>query len=207
MKLIREETEFGTNVYLKEDDKYLTMAYCGNLDLYWSIHAESDYTFTITKENYKLYHLFEQLFYDVINSDIYGTSYAPYKNVFYDEEIEPYRHGNDLYDKKTNTITWYSDETASEVSNILKIRKVEDAFELEFYTQPYIRGYSRDFSTNTYIPIRFRNSGSKYEPYNIIFMRMYSELIKLDDVKEDGHQIHMEEYLYRQNKVKTLGRY
>ena len=43
--------------------------------------------------------------------------------------------------------------------------------------------------------IRFRNSGSRYEPFNICFMQMYNELKNYDS---NCHQIHIEEYLYKQ---------
>ena len=66
-----------------------------------------------------------------------------------------------------------------------------------------IEGYDRDFASLYYIPIRFRNSGSRYDPFNIIFMRMYERLKKIDDVNDYGHQIHMEEYLYEKEKAKT----
>ena len=88
------------------------------------------------------------------------------------ENYEVYR----LFDKENNTITWYSDETNHEVANILKIKKENESFELEFYIQPYIEGYDRDFNSLYHIPIRFRNSGSSYDPFNIVFMRMYEKV-------------------------------
>ena len=111
---------------------------------------------------------------------------------------------NELFDKENNTITWYSDETNHEVANILKIRKESKSFELEFYIQPYIEGYDRDFNSLYHIPIRFRNSGSSYDPFNIVFMRMYEKMKQVYDINDYGHQIHIEEYLYNQNKIKKL---
>lgn len=49
--------------------------------------------------------------------------------------------------------------------------------------------------------IRFRNSGSRYNPFNINFMQMYNSLKEYDP---NNHQIHIEEYLYKQNKLKKL---
>ena len=48
------------------------------------------------------------------------------------------------------------------------------------------------------ITIRFRNSGSRYDPFNIIFMRLYQGLCNLD---YEYHQIHIEEYL-QESKIK-----
>ena len=42
------------------------------------------------------------------------------------------------------------------------------------------------------ITVRFRNSGSRYDPFNIIFMKLYQGLYELD---YEYHQIHIEEYL------------
>ena len=65
MKVVKEANEFGLDIFLKEEKKYVAITYNGNLDLYWSIHSENvneDNEFLITKENYRLYELFEQLF-------------------------------------------------------------------------------------------------------------------------------------------------
>ena len=43
-----------------------------------------------------------------------------------------------------------------------------------------------------------------YNPFNIIFMRMYENLKKIDDTHDYGHQIHMEEYLYKKDNQKVL---
>ena len=72
---------------------------------------------------------------------------------------------------------------------------------LEFSIQPHINGYDEDFHSPTYIPIRFRNSGSSYDPFNIVFMKMYNEMKNIDDINDIGHQIHIEEYLYNKEKI------
>ena len=43
------------------------------------------------------------------------------------------------------------------------------------------------------ISIRFRNSGSLYDPFNMIFMRMFN---KLQNYDPEYHQIHFEEINY-----------
>ena len=42
--------------------------------------------------------------------------------------------------------------------------------------------------------MRIRNSGSNYNPFNCIFMRMFQ---KLQEVDNDYHQIHFEELEYK----------
>ncbi len=71
-----------------------------------------------------------------------------------------------------------------------------NSFLIEFYTQASIKGYDEDFHTPRHIPIRFRNSGSRYSPFNTVFMKMYNDLKEIDDINDYGHQIHIEEYIY-----------
>ena len=204
MKLTKQETEFGLDIILEEDNKKFMISFAGNLDLYWIIRSEEDsnkHSFIITKENYDLYSLFDTLYIDIENINIVDI-----ENINIDEEEKgrlcSRSNYNELFDKENKTITWYSDETAHEVANILKIKKQEDIFEIEFSTQPHISGYDRDFNSPNYISIRFRNSVSRYKPFNVIFMRMYNKIQKIDDINEYGHQMHIEEFM--NNKVKKL---
>ena len=210
MKISKENNEFGLQIFIEEENSYLSIFYGGNLDLYWAIHSnkrklENDSKsdmFVITKENYELYNLFENLYNDIKEINLFED---------FEEDKDKYRVYNrsnyqELFDEKNKTITWYSDETAHEVSNYLKIKKEKDCFIINFNIQEYIEGYDRDFSSLYYIPIRFRNSGSRYDPFNIIFMRMYERLKEIDDINEYGHQIHMEEYLYDMEQQKVLSK-
>ena len=47
--------------------------------------------------------------------------------------------------------------------------------------------------------VRISNSGSRHNPYNILFMDMYN---KLKEYEPNSHQIHLEEYLYNQKTLK-----
>lgn len=227
MKVIKKENEFGLIISFRELDKQFDVSFSGNGDLYWTFcskNVNDDNNFIITKENYEVYRLFEELFDDIENIKIdddeeYITFYLKTKEEKQEyiknqkDEIEyeknKYRlfnlsNYNELFDKENNTITWYSDETSHEVANILKIKKENESFELKFYIQPYIEGYDRDFNSLYHIPIRFRNSGSSYDPFNIVFMKMYEKMKRVDNINDYGHQIHIEEYLYNQNKIKKL---
>jgi len=223
MKLTKEYDTFGMNIHLEEGNKYITFSYRGNLDLYITYHNRdgedtSPREFIITKENYSVFHLFEQLFIDIDTINIFGEDedipfyiedekekqqYLEEERKYREEQKMRYRkynaaHYNDLYNPKTNTITWYSDETAHAVGNILTIKKEKEAFKLTFNIQEHIDGYDDDFHTAYYVPIRFRNSGSSYDPFNCIFIKMYNNMQEIDDIHDIGHQIHIEEYLYEQ---------
>ena len=194
VKVIKDKSQFGPTILFDEENNLLRFTFGGNGDLYWSIHSKNTnnhYTFVITKENYGVYILFEQLFNDIETINIFDECYIPFyieteeekKEYFknYEKENEyqkkkyrlfNYSNYNELYDDNNKTITWYSDETAHEVANILKIKKAEEKFIIEFYTQPYINGYDEDFHSPNHISVRFRNSGSSYDPFNIVFMKI-----------------------------------
>ena len=202
MKLTKQDTEFGLNITLEENNKQFIISFLGNLDLYWIIKTkekDNKHSFVITKENYDLYRTFDELYSDIENINIFDKDSFETEETDIEDEYSNYK---ELFNKENKTITWYSDETAHEVANVLKIKKQDNIFKIEFYTQPHIYGYDRDFNSPNYIPIRFRNSGSRYYPFNVVFMRMYNKLKKIDDVNDYGHQIHIEEYMY--NKIKKL---
>ena len=196
--------------FLKEDNK-LDILFCGNLDLYFIIYGKNINEFTITKENMTIYNLFDNLYNDIENINIYDEEHIPIyieteeeQNEYLKERKDEYRlhnrsNYNELFNKENKTITWYSDETAKEVSNYLKIIKEDEDFKLEFYTRPYIEEYDRDFNSKYSITIRFRNSGSRYKPFNACFMRLFNNLQKYDP---DYHQITIEEYNQRVKKLK-----
>ena len=124
MNVIKQENKFGLKIFFKEDEKHFAITFGGNGDLYWSIHSKSaddKHNIIITKENFDVYRLFEQLFNDIENINIFEED-----NSFIDKE--KYRLFNcsnysELYDKSNNEITWYSDETTHDVANFLKIKK------------------------------------------------------------------------------------
>lgn len=172
------------------EDKILVMYYGNNLDLYWYIKKNSGFSFddinktesfTITKDDYYLYSLFNKL-YESIKAN---------KVLFKDEEL--FKNNNTyVYNKifKQDHLEWISDESLDEKSNILNIIPIEDGYKLEF-TQKY----NEEF----FYSIRFSNDGSRYAPFNINFMQLYDELQSYN--AEDYEQINFDEYLYNQKKL------
>lgn len=223
MRIMKKGSELGIkDITLYKDDIYLSFMFAGNLDLYWVLENYSDYSneeirtesFIITKENYAVYLLFEELYNNIKAINIFDDDYILDNNKKYNsveeyfndkqKEEDKYRKNNfsnynELFNDKKNTITWYSDETNHVCSNILKIIKEEETFRIEFKTQKYVDGYEKENNEIGYTSIRFRNSGSRYEPFNTIFMKMFSKMQKVDDILDENHQIHIEEYIYSKN--------
>ena len=177
----------------------------GNLDLYWSYWSEENFkdwplskTFTITKENYFLYQKIDELYKNIKEHCPYPqTEKDDYPFLF--EKLNS-RNSNEskkvdyAYEKlfQNNIIKWYSDDMPLENASSLEIKKQEDTYSITFFrgTEEY------DFPTYS---VRFRNSGSRYHPYNFTFMNMYNGLSEYDP---NYHQIHIEEYLYNKKLQK-----
>lgn len=206
--------KFGI-VELSKDDKKLSFIYGGNLDLYWAINSRNDdMSFEITKENYKVYSLFEQLYDDIENINFHETMpfYVNSLEEFtrYNKDIEEdkkryreynFSHYKELFNKNKNQIVWYSDETNPKVANYFILRKLEDKFIVEFHTQEYVDGYDRECNHEGSISVRISNSGSHYDPFNIMFMTMFNQFKNVDDVEDEFHQYHIEEYMYESQKL------
>ena len=238
-KLTRENCY---DFYLKDEDKILSIMFAGNLDLYWTLdirntktneeikeiwYKEYSETFRITKENYFIYSLFEDLYEDIKNARIYEREIrknsdeeifaldeelsvdniddidTPIK-IMTEKEIE---ERNNEYKERYfykllfdgEKVEWHSDEEPYDIANVIVIKKVNDTIELEFIRPELSEGKSFAFNMPGRICIRFRNSGSTYDPFNILFMKMFH---KLQDYIPEYHQIHIEEMNY--SKKRTL---
>ena len=206
LTLNKRKTDSGYTIDIFDDKKILTITFGGNLDLYWNLTSEEKRevdTFEITKENYFLYSLFEILYNDIVNCNLFKV---------YDEELSFANSSKELqmiYDRKKELnkrfseyeeykrlyngkyICWYSDDDPIEDANYVKIIKKDDKYVLEFLSN---KKASTLWLSNA---IRFRNSGSRYMPFNMIFMEMYNSLCTSE---YDENQIHIEEYLYKKKK-------
>ena len=173
---------------IETDTGSFQILFAPNGDLYWRYLSEINVLddkpiqeLIITKENYYIYEVFYKLYESIKNN-----------KVFYDKENYSIVKNNKLF--KNNMIEWYSDELPIDITSKLTIKKEDEVFKVIFEKSKK----SQDGIFITY-SIRFRNSGSRYAPFNINFMQMYNEL-KEDD--PNYHQIHMEEYLYKQKLLR-----
>lgn len=206
------------DITLIDGNVRLIMSIYGNGDLYWTITDDSklikNMFFTITRENGAVYSSFQDLFADIENvnvctldDDSFNYNYETKKyNIIYREKAFKYDfyHYSELYDIENKTITWCSDEFSHDNANILKIRKIDDEFELEFIPKSILSGFINGSSNIGRVTIKFCNSGSYYAPFNVMFMRLFNKLQLVDDVKDIKHQVSIDEYMYNQNKGKCL---
>lgn len=193
-----DERNYKTFILKRDDNKEFIISFQGNLDLYFSLNNfNNEPYFIIDKSNYIIYELFDKLYNDIKNCKIFD-----------DTELDKGYKKRYEYKKlvNNNIITWKSDDYPEEIApdfNIIKEKnyylitfnkrkdnKNSDYF--EYYIEPQL---------NNWISVRIRNSGSSYHPFNIIFMKLYNSLCKIN--KEDLEQIHIEEYLLDKRRKLT----
>lgn len=192
----------GYIYYLIDENKKLKIIYSGNGDLYISLYnkgikyrkSEDKEDFLITKENYAVYSLFEELYEKITTGNIFSKGSELFKiinNFNSDRNIRiAIEKGLINYD---NEIEWYCDNYPKGEGDSLKIIKEEEQYRLIF--KRHSNKKREDFDN---LSIRICNSGSRYLPFNCCFMDLYNGLQKIDP---DNYQQHIEEFIYKQ-KVK-----
>ena len=231
MEVIKSRSEVGTyDISIQENEnKSLALVWGGNGDLYWILDNLEDIdvkddpmydSFCITKEDYALYSMFEELYDELIQGRIFipeehiNTYVEDLTEEERDEviehnerEIKHARKENEDIKKSRryqlltadNVVTWYSDEEQRNHAEIVRISKQEDSILLEF-----IRQTKKDDQGQIRLPgfysIRFRTSGSTYTPCYLVFTRHFLKMQEYDF--EAPQQIHIEELLYAEKKLK-----
>ena len=202
-----------------KDNKIFKISFMGNGDLYWSltnlnINDSTDYdVFTISiDDNYDIYCILQKLYLDIKNAKIYDTfDEVSLFNIYNeDEELDDFEKKINAKDKQkikaqklkerdaynllfnNEKISWISDDSDYDTDSILQISQKDNTFILEFVRKDkedkdkfhYLSSYS-----NCSISIRFRNSGSRYDPFNIIFMNMYNDLANYNFKMQENEEI------------------
>lgn len=226
MDIIRYKgQESGYTYEFEEDNKTFIISFAPNLDLYWTLKIKKDYpnfeetqkeiydTFLITKENYQIYSLFKTLIDDVKSSNVYN----PNKEcvITEDDEVEflppsieeinrTKKRNEELkreygYQRlvKGDTIEWHSDEEDYQIADVVRISEQDENILLEFY-RPELTPEKFGLRCAGTVTIRFRNSGSYFLPFNVVFMKHYNALQEFDpELDKEYHQIHIEELPYQ----------
>jgi len=207
--MIIEKTKNEQGLYditFIKDKKIFKIIFGGNLDLYWYFHDnesnERSGTFEITKENYQIYNMFDELYNNIKEVKIYDLEEIDFMfcttiNDIKEKYNEKERMNNEIKNRhsykeifKDGIITWKCDDyTHEEKTNLVNIHKKDEKYIIEFIFN------NKDYYSKA---IRFRNSGSYYNPFNLLFMKMFN---KLQEYDPNDKQIHIEEYLYKEKKL------
>ena len=181
------------NFEFVDDEKTLKIMFAPNLDLYMSLSngqtlpndANVSLFFDITKENYEIFSLFDSLYKDIITGNVFPDS-----DLSTSDFTKSYEYSI-LVDQDSN-INWISDDGPIDVEDIVTISKYDDdTYRLIFRRNDKPMDFG--FKSPRNIVVRFRNSGSRYNPFNCVFMRMFH---KLQNIDPNYHQIHFEEIAY-----------
>lgn len=210
-----------SSITLIRDEKELIISFQGNLDLYFSlINYDKSPTFIIGKDNYKVYEIFDTLYHDVVNGiTFYENNEEDINRIIFFSECnsENYhkelkrieeRHLEQQEDSvefarrigliENESIIWRSDDYYPEVAPYFKIDKLENAYLITFNIPRVERELTLEeiFELpklkENFISVRLRNHGSRYNYFNIPFMKFYNTLMNLD---LNDNQIYLEEYL------------
>lgn len=186
-----------------DKNKKLDIFYAGNLDLYLSIsdglfylyNTDFNIDFYITKENYEVFLIFDSMYKNIINGNIFDR-----ENI--EEESSDYKNSlqyRSLVDNNKR-ITWISDDDQYKYGDRFVMEKIdEDSYRLNFIRNKNVD--SDGLKSGACISVRIRNSGSRYDPFNCALMQMYQ---KLQYVNTECHQIHYEEILYEEKQLKKV---
>lgn len=207
--------------FRRDEFKELRIFFAGNLDLYfWLITNHSnDRTFIIGQDNYAIWSLFDKLYQDVMEAKIFeltpddidwlvgmceldDTDYHEKlkDEINFNEERNANLKNSNIYQDLVHngTIIWRSDDYSWDVSPFFKIEPAGSSYLITFGFPKLKRELDSEemHSLNRWkyshmISVRLRNSGSRYNPFNNLFMKLFKELMAL----EPTNQIHIAEYL------------
>lgn len=207
MEIVKTPSEFGHKDIriVESEDKHLDIVFGGTGDIYWIYDNQEEFfaeedpmydLFAIPARDEGLYAIFEELYDDLINGNIYHPEQIPnfYKiavpNAQEKENQRCIQSNKDIKESQryknlvnNGVITYYSDEELKENAEIVRISKREDCILLEF-----IRQTKKDEQGQTRLPgwyfIRIRLNGSSYTPCDIVFWRHFDNLQKYEPQKD-----------------------
>ena len=209
------KNEYGSNdIILEDNNKQLRMFFLGNLDLYWSIydcdkkHDNNVLEFMITRADYRIYELFDELYNRVKNCEVSKINEVDLQFCRTKEDLKECIERVKRYNQyvlmieqnnperlfKDNMIQWHCDDASYDDAHVLKIMPKD----VDSYLVRIELNNRELYNRNS---IRFRNSRSGHNPFNVLFMEMFN---KLQNYNIDDRRIHMEEYVYQKKMNKQV---
>lgn len=188
---------FKNGIILEENNKRIIIT-LNNNDLCWYFESDDieNFNFSITKQSYDIYLIFDMLFSNMKNCQVYKPNLNYPKDQY---ELNKHLKEIDSKNKKLymiqknsmlfydDAIFWHSDDNFYNNSNILTISKQDDSYLINFKM--------KDYHNKVY----FNHLGSRYLPFNKLFIDLFNDLV---EYSKNDHQIHINEIIY--NKQKEL---
>lgn len=205
MEIKRYENNDGYAYILDNGIDSLKISLEGKEDLYFSVNSnKNDIYFNITKENMEIYNLFDDLYNEIKNADVFKLSDEELNLCYFESQKEALikeknrwnssLRGSYVHQKlfKNDFVNWISDDSINEdynKSNTLIIKKGKEKYSLIIGIHDINTCFSR--------AIRIKNKDSRYNEFSLCMLRFYNKLQSYDP---EYHQMHINEYLY---KIKT----
>lgn len=165
---------------IHSDECTVIINFAGNLDLYWNVYPNKkskrdrvQYSFEVDESVPYLYDTFVGVFDAISQNKPYYNSLVGDEE-FREKVLPKYLYSDKIELRKGNSIIWKSDDFYSEVASYVKITKAGNKFKITMHKS------TSDEERNTF-SVRFRNSGSRYNPYNTVFMSQFDRLCKFDN--------------------------
>ena len=143
-----------------------------NGNLYWACSLPEDdsfkdtFKFTITHEDKYVYKLFEKLYNEIMDMGL-----CECKN---HSNIDIISNEFQNLPIKNNGIEWHSDSFRYDAASVLRIDRDEtDNYIVTFKKSKIVYDDISAFSTYA---VEINSSVSRYDPYNLVFMKMYNDL-------------------------------
>ena len=195
MRYIKTDTNLGP-IYQFQEHNNILFIYEDDSNLYWTLYSKEcikdNNTFIINDDNPNIYNVFNQLFDDFKEINIFEDE----SNHFYidneqerakflkqkgiDNDLRKHNYKlfnrlnyNNLYDEDRKTITWNS---MDKKFDILTIKKEDNCYKLDFITNPN----NTDIDYH-YLSVKFSNT--EVNPFNMIFFKMFDNLKEIDNNK------------------------
>lgn len=223
LTITKLDVEYKNGLYskivLKRGKQELNIDFSGALDLHFTLkNCKENDTFIIGKDNYGVWLLFDKLYKEIMNGEVFNRISELEINMLIDEcdllDLDYHEVLKERYEryetiKKENLqngirtglivddkIIWRCDDFDIDVAPYLMIEKINETYKLTFDLPEFkceLDTFEEHLLCNKdTISIRIRNSGSRYYSFNCVFMRLYRSLV---DLATDIPQISIDEYL------------
>lgn len=172
------------DIFIRQDGKTLKIFYGATGDLYFDIFGNYSFNklgirtskFYINKDS-DVYSYFDNLFHNILDYKVYDDNYSNFFHLDNEKNLNQRLQESNANSKllKNGNIEWYSDSIYDEKANLLRIERIDEGIVFSFFDNPEDPTFG--------FGIRICNSGSKYEPFNLCFMRLFNQFqkaIKLD---------------------------
>lgn len=190
------------------DNMKLRFFYGGNNDIYFSLQPldeENDIEHAyvrFTKENYEVYEKFYELYYSLLTGNVYKDSDIDYDSIseFEEEFFNGFNRSSEEKNEDARkysrwkefahegVVTMMSDNCEEDYANLLRIYIDEDDLVFEFIKKN---------PCDMFLTFEISTSGSRYQPFEKVFMDLYN---KLQSIDLSYHQVHLEELIYSLRK-------